>query len=186
MSDTNKISDKSAHFSFASFNTGKSRISVSAIFLPISSSDKAKGISDKLLYLKFCLLQTIFKLLNDFGGIFMKKYKVGVIGATGMVGQRFVSLLENHPWFTLTAVAASSRSAGKTYKEAIDAYYQILEERKKNKTKIDKQFEYNTYIRDFFADNQGKSLDDAITCWKYKKKLQGHNRYEKSDLIALE
>ena len=80
-------------------------------------------------------------------------------------------------------------NSGKTYKEAIDAYYQILEERKKNKTKIDKQFEYNTYIRDFFADNQGKSLDDAITCiqyWKYKKKLQGHNRYEKSDLIALE
>lgn len=49
----------------------------------------------------------------------MKKYKVGVIGATGMVGQRFVSLLENHPWFELTVVAASSRSAGKTYEEAV-------------------------------------------------------------------
>ena len=49
----------------------------------------------------------------------MKKYKVGVIGATGMVGQRFVSLLENHPWFQLTAVAASARSAGKTYEEAV-------------------------------------------------------------------
>ena len=49
----------------------------------------------------------------------MNKYKVGVIGATGMVGQRFVSLLENHPWFTLTVVAASSRSAGKTYEEAV-------------------------------------------------------------------
>lgn len=47
----------------------------------------------------------------------MKKYKVGVIGATGMVGQRFVSLLENHPWFELAVVAASSRSAGKTYEE---------------------------------------------------------------------
>lgn len=44
----------------------------------------------------------------------------------------------------------------------------------------------NTYIRDFFADNKGKSLDDAIKYWKYKKQLQGHNRYEKSDLIALE
>ena len=42
----------------------------------------------------------------------MKQYKVGVVGATGMVGQRFVTLLENHPWFKLTAVAASSRSAG--------------------------------------------------------------------------
>ncbi len=49
----------------------------------------------------------------------MKKFKVGVVGATGMVGQRFVSLLENHPWFELTTVAASPRSAGKTYKEAI-------------------------------------------------------------------
>ncbi len=49
----------------------------------------------------------------------------------------------------------------------------------------DSQFEYNTYIRDFFADNQGKSLKDAIKCWKYKKSLQGHNRYEPSDLIAL-
>ena len=49
----------------------------------------------------------------------MKKYKVGVIGATGMVGQRFVSLLENHPWFELTVVAASARSAGKPYGEVV-------------------------------------------------------------------
>jgi aspartate-semialdehyde dehydrogenase len=49
----------------------------------------------------------------------MKKYKVGVIGATGMVGQRFVTLIANHPWFELTEVAASSRSAGKTYEEAV-------------------------------------------------------------------
>ena len=50
----------------------------------------------------------------------MKKYRVGVIGATGMVGQRFVTLLENHPWFELSAVAASGRSAGKTYREAVE------------------------------------------------------------------
>lgn len=49
----------------------------------------------------------------------MEQYKVGVIGATGMVGQRFVTLMENHPWFRLTAIAASPRSAGKTYEEAI-------------------------------------------------------------------
>lgn len=49
----------------------------------------------------------------------MKNYKVGIIGATGMVGQRFALLLENHPWFTVTALAASPRSAGKTYKEAV-------------------------------------------------------------------
>ena len=49
----------------------------------------------------------------------MKKYKVGIIGGTGMVGQRFVTLMENHPWFQLTAIAASPRSAGKTYEEAV-------------------------------------------------------------------
>ena len=48
----------------------------------------------------------------------MNKYKVGIIGGTGMVGQRFVTLMENHPWFQLTAIAASGRSAGKTYEEA--------------------------------------------------------------------
>lgn len=49
----------------------------------------------------------------------MKTYKVGIIGATGMVGQRFAVLLENHPWFKVTALAASPRSAGKTYEEAV-------------------------------------------------------------------
>lgn len=77
-------------------------------------------------------------------------------------------------------------NAGKTYADAIQAYYAILEEKKKSKTVIDKQFEYNTYIRDFFADNNGMSLENAIKCWKYKKSLKGRNRYEKSDLIALE
>ena len=49
----------------------------------------------------------------------MKEYKVGIIGATGMVGQRFATLLENHPWFHVAALAASPRSAGKTYEEAV-------------------------------------------------------------------
>ena len=49
----------------------------------------------------------------------MEKYKVGIIGGTGMVGQRFVTLMENHPWFQLTAIAASPRSAGKRYEEAV-------------------------------------------------------------------
>ena len=48
-----------------------------------------------------------------------KQYKVGIVGATGMVGQRFVTLLENHPWFKLTTLAASGRSAGKTYEDAV-------------------------------------------------------------------
>ena len=50
----------------------------------------------------------------------MEMYRVGIIGATGMVGQRFVSLLENHPWFEITALAASGRSAGKPYAEAVE------------------------------------------------------------------
>lgn len=53
----------------------------------------------------------------------MKKYSVGIIGATGMVGQRFATLLENHPWFTVTALAASSRSAGKMYREAVGDHW---------------------------------------------------------------
>ena len=49
----------------------------------------------------------------------MEKYKVGIIGGTGMVGQRFVTLMENHPWFQLTVIAASPRSAGKRYEDAV-------------------------------------------------------------------
>ena len=48
----------------------------------------------------------------------MKQYRVGIIGGTGMVGQRFVTLIANHPWFELKVIAASARSAGKTYEEA--------------------------------------------------------------------
>ncbi len=51
----------------------------------------------------------------------MKNYNVGVIGATGMVGQRFITLLADHPWFKLKVLAASERSAGKTYREAVGA-----------------------------------------------------------------
>jgi aspartate-semialdehyde dehydrogenase len=53
----------------------------------------------------------------------MKKYNVGVIGATGMVGQRFLLLLENHPWFNVTVLAASSNSAGKKYSEALKRWH---------------------------------------------------------------
>lgn len=48
-----------------------------------------------------------------------KQYNVGVVGATGMVGQRFITLLANHPWFYITSLAASSRSAGKKYEDAV-------------------------------------------------------------------
>lgn len=71
----------------------------------------------------------------------------------------------------------------KTYRDAIDAYHEI--QKSNEKTKIDKQFQYNQYIRDFFEDNDDKSLEDAIKCWKHKKSLKGHNRYERNDLEAL-
>lgn len=76
-------------------------------------------------------------------------------------------------------------NAGKTYSDAVDAYYEIKRNKDKGPKIIGKQFEYNTYIRDFFEDNKGASLDDAIRCWKYKKSLKGHNKYERSDLEIL-
>ncbi len=54
-----------------------------------------------------------------------KKYRVGVIGATGMVGQRFLTLLENHPWFEVTALLASPRTAGKAYKDAVEGRWKM-------------------------------------------------------------
>ena len=65
----------------------------------------------------------------------MEKCKVGVIGATGMVGQRFLTLLENHPYFEVTALVASPRNAGKTYQEALDGRWKMttpLPEKYKN------------------------------------------------------
>ena len=54
-----------------------------------------------------------------------KKLRVGVLGATGMVGQRFIALLENHPWYEVVTVAASPRSAGKTYEEAVGGRWKM-------------------------------------------------------------
>ena len=66
-----------------------------------------------------------------------EKLKVGILGGTGMVGQRFISLLENHPWFEVTTIAASERSAGKTYEEALSdgvrAGIKILQDKQKRK-----------------------------------------------------
>ena len=56
-----------------------------------------------------------------------EKLKVGIIGATGMVGQRYVTLLANHPWFEVTTVAASKHSAGKTYGEAVSGRWKMGE-----------------------------------------------------------
>lgn len=57
----------------------------------------------------------------------IRKYRVGIIGATGMVGQRFLTLLENHPWFEVVVLAASKSSAGKTYEEAVKGRWKMTE-----------------------------------------------------------
>ena len=57
----------------------------------------------------------------------MEKFRVGIIGATGMVGQRFVLLTANHPWFTPVVLAASAHSAGKTYAQAIEGKWHMAE-----------------------------------------------------------
>lgn len=76
-------------------------------------------------------------------------------------------------------------NAGKTYKEAIAAYDQIMKDKKKEQLLlISNSSTMPIFV--IFADNKGKSLEEAIKCWNYKKQLQGHNRYERSDLTALD
>lgn len=53
------------------------------------------------------------------------KLKVGIVGGTGMVGQRFVDLLDQHPWFEVTAISASANSAGKTYEESVQGRWKL-------------------------------------------------------------
>lgn len=87
----------------------------------------------------------------------MKKYNVGIIGATGMVGQRFATLLENHPWFTVKVLAASSRSAGKTYEEAVSSRWAM-------KTPIPEKFK-DMVILDATADiYKIASMADFVFC----------------------
>ena len=74
-------------------------------------------------------------------------------------------------------------NSGKKYSDAIEAYQNILND--KTPTKIDRRFEYNTYIRDFFDDNKNLNLQQAISCWKFKKSQPGHNKYEQRDLESL-
>ena len=62
-----------------------------------------------------------------------KKLRVGVLGATGMVGQRFITLLANHPWYEIAALAASPRSAGKTYEEAVGGRLKMRMQRQKHR-----------------------------------------------------
>ncbi|HCC36864.1 MAG TPA: hypothetical protein DEQ14_04220 [Treponema sp.] len=74
----------------------------------------------------------------------------------------------------------------KKYSDAVEIYDEILRDKKSGKkTIIGKQFEYNQYTRDFFADNPKLSRDDCIKCWNYKKKQIGKHVYQKADLEIL-
>lgn len=119
----------------------------------------------------------------------------GEISADALIEKDFICS-EKHRAFYKEQIGASfsfnvefqkwlKANAGKTYRESVAAYHEIIKNKKTSRSTIDSQFEYNTYIRDFFAANKGKTLQDAIACWKYKKGLPGHNRYESADLIAL-
>lgn len=76
---------------------------------------------------------------------------------------------------------------GKTFEDAINAWHEIENEKKANrgKNKIDSQFEYNQYTRDFFKYTTGLSKADCIKCWKYKRDKPGSNKFEMSDLEVL-
>ena len=93
----------------------------------------------------------------------MKKYNVGIIGATGMVGQRFATILADHPWFNVTLLAASARSAGKTYKEAVGERWRIADPMPESLK--------NLVIKDATADMEeiAKSVDFVFCAVDMKK-----------------
>ena len=93
----------------------------------------------------------------------MKQYHVAVIGATGMVGQRFVTLLQNHPWFQVTTLAASSHSAGKTYEQAVGSRWMMS-------TPIPEQVR-SIIVKDAMADAEeiARSVDFAFCAVDMKK-----------------
>ncbi|MFN3966913.1 MAG: hypothetical protein ACK4JE_04375 [Endomicrobiia bacterium] len=82
-----------------------------------------------------------------------KKINVGIIGATGMVGQKYVALLQKHPWFEISVVAASEKSGGKKYKEAIEEELNISDEeifpwnKDKIKNQVEIEIKYSGYIK---------------------------------------
>ena len=86
----------------------------------------------------------------------MNKLRVGIIGATGMVGQRFLTLLENHPYFTVTALAASARSAGRSYAEAVDGRWKM-------KTPIPEEYK-NMPVMDASKIDDVAKLVDFVFC----------------------
>src|SRR4051794_3902178 len=105
-----------------------------------------------------------------------QKTRVGILGATGMVGQRFVSLLANHPWFEITALGASERSAGKRYCEAVEGRWQMptaLPEKIANERVLEVQEDIDRICRD--ADIVFSALDmDKETIKKVEERYAAH------------
>lgn len=99
----------------------------------------------------------------------------------------FESIIGKQFHFSVKFQKYLKEHSGQTYADAVEAWHQIDRERKKGKgmEPIDAQFEYNRYIRAFFADNPGMTLKEAIVCWKYKRSQPGSNAYKKEDLAAL-
>ncbi len=98
----------------------------------------------------------------------------------------FKSVIGDHFKFNVSFMNWMKENTGKTYREAVTEWQRIDKEKKNGvKTEISPQFEYNQYTRDFFGDNKNGTREEAIKCWKHKKSLPGHNRYEKVDLDIL-
>lgn len=98
----------------------------------------------------------------------------------------FKSVIGEHFKFNVPFMNWMKTNAGKTYEDAVNQWNLIYEEKKSGKKyEISSQFEYNQYTRDFFKHNPKSDRESAIRCWKYKKSLSGHNKYEDSDLSIL-
>ena len=96
----------------------------------------------------------------------------------------FENEIGSHFKFNVDFMNWMKANHGKTLEEAVDQWNEIstLKKNKNYKSEIAPQFEYNTYMRDFLADNPELSSKDAIQCWKVKRSMPGSNRYERSDL----
>ena len=98
----------------------------------------------------------------------------------------FKAQIGEHFKFNVPFMNWMKDNAGKTYGDAISEWYKIEIEKKNGKRmEIASQFEYNQYTRDFFEANLQLKREDAVKCWKHKKSLPGHNRYEERDLVIL-
>lgn len=93
-----------------------------------------------------------------------------------------------HFYFTTQFMQWMKKNVGKNLKEAVvqwNKLYELKKSTKNKKNKLDPQFEYNQYVRDFLQDNPNLKIKDAISYWKIKRSLPGSRKYEKNDLLLL-